>query len=155
MEERTLHLRPPLWLPILMTLILGMSFVAGKKVEVRGTRATISVSGNGKVVAVPDIASLSFGVQTGRQKTAEEAMDILSEDMNAIITAIQEEGIEEKDITTESLRLNPAYDWNEGKRITRGFEAQQSLRVKIRDLEKVGTILSVATRLVCTGRGGD
>ena len=142
-------------LTILISVALGgVFFVAGQNVENRSDPATISVSGEGKVSAVPDIASLSFGVQTGRQKTAQAAMEKLSEDMNAVMEAVKETGVEEKDIRTESLRLFPAYDWNEGMQIPRGFEANQSLRVKVRDLDKVGEVLSAATNAGVNQAGG-
>ncbi len=142
-------------LTILIAVTIGsVFFVAGKNVEVKSDPATITVSGEGEVSAVPDIASLSFGVQTGRQETAQAAVEKLSEDMNAIMDAVKETGVEEKDIRTESLRLNPAYDWNEGSRIPRGFEASQSLRVKVRDLDKVGEALSAATNAGANQAGG-
>lgn len=135
----------PLWLPPVVALILGGAFIAGKKIEVHGEPATISISGEGKVSAVPDIAALSFGVQTGRQETAQVAMEQLSNSMNAVIDAVKKAGIEEKDIRTEFLNLYPAFDWKEGEQIPRGFEASQSLLVKVRDLAKIGAVLSAAT----------
>lgn len=154
MEEKIVHLRPPLWLPVIVVLILGGAFLAGKKIEVRGEPATITVSGEGKVSAVPDIASLSFGMQTGRQTTAQVAMEQLSKSMNAVIEAVKAQGIEAKDIQTESLSLYPAFDWKDGEQIPRGFEANQSLRVKVRDLEKIGSVLSAATAAGANQAGG-
>ena len=154
MEEKTLHVRPPLWLPVIIALLLGGAFVAGKKIEVRGKPATITVSGEGKVSAVPDIASLSFGMQTGRQPTAQVAMENLSASMNAVIEAVKKIGIEEKDIRTEYLSLSPAYDWTEKGQIPKGFEANQSLMVKVRDLSKIGEVLSAATAAGANQVGG-
>lgn len=147
MDDHRVFVRPPVWLPVLVALIAGGLYVAGKYVETRHMdQFTISVSGNGKVSAVPDIATLNFGVQTGRQKTADGAMKILTDDMTAVIEAVKGAGVEEKDIRTQYLNLNPAYDWNEGKRIERGFEASQSLVVKVRDLDKISEVLDVAIR---------
>ncbi len=155
MEEKIVHLRPPLWLPISVAAVLGVFYLGGKAIESRDfTPATISVSGEGKVSAVPDIASLSFGVQTGRVSTAQDATARLQKDMTAILEAVKAKGIEEKDITTESLYLNPAYDWTDGGQLPRGFEASQSLRVKIRDLSKIGDVLSAATAAGANQIGG-
>lgn len=145
MEERTLFLRPPVWLPIVVALVVGGMYIAGKHIEVRGYNPPIvAVSGEGKEYAVPDIAEVSFGVETGRQKTAADAMKILREKMNAVVDAVKKAGVEDKDIQTQNLSLSPAYDYEEGKRIDRGFEANQSLRVKVRDTEKIGTVLEAA-----------
>ena len=147
MEDQNIRIRPPLWLPILVALIAGGSYIAGKTVETRHTdRVTVSVQGEGKVSAVPDIATLSFGVETGRQKTADAAMLALTKKMTAILEAVSAAGVEEKDVRNQRLSLNPAYDWEEGKRVDRGFEATQSLVVKIRDLTKISEVLDVAVK---------
>jgi len=133
------------FLPIIVALVLGGFFVAGKYVEVRGVdRPSISVDAEGKVMAQPDIAQLAFGVQTGRVQTAQGAMESLTTKMNKVVEAIKAAGVEEKDISTQALWLNPAYDYTDGKRVDRGFEAGQNLQVKVRDLEKIGSVLNVA-----------
>ncbi|MCA9370878.1 MAG: SIMPL domain-containing protein [Candidatus Peregrinibacteria bacterium] len=147
MEEKALYLKPPVWLPLLVALVAGSMYVVGKYVETRHmTQFTISVQGQGTVNAVPDIATLNFGVQTGRQKTADGAMKMLTDNMTSVIEAVKAAGVEEKDITTQYLSLNPAYDWNDGRRVDQGFEANQSLMVKVRDLEKISAVLDAAVR---------
>lgn len=145
----TINIRPPLWLPIIVVLIGGAFYIQGKSIEV-GTAGmhepvVISVSADAKVSGAPDIATLNFGVQTGRQPTAKAAIAKVSKDMAAVLAAVKKMGVEEKDITTQSFWLSPVYDYNEGKQIPRGYEANQSLRVKVRDLDKVGDVLTAAT----------
>jgi uncharacterized protein YggE len=143
------------WLPLLVVLIAGGSYVAGKTIEVRGYQPTlISIDGEGKVTAVPDIAELTFGVATGPQKTAKVAMDNLSKTMTAAFDAVKALGIDEKDISVESLYLNPSYDWSDSKQTLRGYEANQQLRVKVRDLDKVSDVLSAATNAGANQAGG-
>lgn len=147
MEEKALYLKPPVWLPIAVALVAGGLYVAGKYVETRHMdQFTISVQGQGTVNAVPDIATLNFGVQTGRQKTADGAMKMLTDNMTKVIEAVKAAGVEDKDIYTQYLSLNPAYDWNDGRRIDQGFEASQSLMVKVRDLSKISAVLDAAVR---------
>ncbi len=147
MEEKAIYFRPPLWLPIAVALVAGGLYVTGKFVETRHMdQFTITVQGQGKINAVPDIATLNFGVQTDRQKTADVAMQMLTERMTKVIESIKSAGVEEKDITTQYLSLNPSYDWNEGKRIDQGFEASQSLMVKVRDLQKISAVLDAAVK---------
>ena len=68
-------------------------------------------------------------------------MDVLSKKMNAIVDVLDDQGIEEKNIRTQNLSLRPSYDYDEGRRIDRGFEASQNLSVKIRDLEKISSVI--------------
>ena len=147
MEERTVYLRSPIWLPIVVALVAGGLYVYGQYIGTRNmNQFSISIQGRGEVIAVPDIATLNFGVQTGRQKTADRAMKILTEKMTKVMQSLRAVGIEEKDIRTQYLSLNPSYDWNEGRRKDEGFEANQSLVVKVRDLEKISTVLDAAVK---------
>lgn len=145
-------------LTVLLSVLIGGGFyVYGKHVEkqpVAPMPGTITVSGEGEVTVAPDIAELSFGVTTGPQTTAKAATDKLSKDMNAIMAAITALGIAEKDIKTESFYLNPSYDWADGRQRLRGYEATQSLRVKVRDLDKVGDVLTAATNAGANQAGG-
>jgi hypothetical protein len=76
-----------------------------------------------------------------------------SEKMNAIIEALKEEGIEEKDLKTTVFRIYPRYEWygddeyyyKEGQRVLVGYEITQTLEVKIRDMERIGEIIKIAT----------
>ena len=52
--------------------------------------------------------------------------------------------MEKKDIAPQYLSLSPSYDWDEGQRIDRGFEASQNLNVKIRNLDEISSVLSSA-----------
>jgi hypothetical protein len=155
MDEHTVHFRPPPWLPILVALILGGAFVVGKTIETRGYEpVTISVSSEGKVSAVPNIANLTFGVQTGPLPTAKDAMGKLEKNMTAVLAAVKGQGIEEKDIATQSLWLNPVYDWTAGKQVLRGYQASHNLSVKVHDLDKVSDVLTAATNAGANEIGG-
>jgi len=147
-DVQTVNVRPPVWALIVAVIIGGFFYIGGKHIEAEddpSDEGTISVSGDGRVFAVPDIAELSFGIQTGRQKTAAIAMERVSDGMKAVFDAVKAQGVEEKDIRTENFWLNPSYDWATGQQMLRGFEANQSLRVKVRDLDKVSAVLAAAT----------
>ncbi len=153
----TINVRPPLWLPITVVIIAGFFYLSGKNIEVKGSLTNppvISVTAEGKVSTPPDIASISFGVTTGRQTTAKAATDIIQKNMTKILAAVQALDIENKDIVTESFYLSPEYDYTTGGQLPRGFQATQSLRVKVRDLDKVGEVLTAATNAGANQVGG-
>lgn len=157
MSESTLTLRPPVWALLLAVAIGGSFYLYGKHIEVRGPSQnpmTISVAADAKVSATPDIAWLSFGVSTGRQSTAKQATEMVKTTMDKVLAATRALGIEEKDITTESFWLSPEYDYTDGRQVPRGFQATQSLRVKVRDLDKVGDVLSAVTAAGANQAGG-
>jgi hypothetical protein len=106
----------------------------------------ISVSGTGEVYVTPDIGSVSFSVVT-ENRDVSVASDENATKMNDVIEYIKSESVESKDIKTSGYNISPRYEWNNdtGKRSLVGYEVTQTISVKIRDLSKVGTIISNAT----------
>lgn len=101
----------------------------------------ITVEGRGEIQTVPDVAQVTLGVQTGIQPTAEAAMKKLSSTFAAVLKAVKGEGIKDEDIKTTNLTINPQYDYRDGRRMLRGFEASESIQVKIRDFGKISDVL--------------
>ncbi|MBU1557402.1 SIMPL domain-containing protein [Patescibacteria group bacterium] len=116
---------------------------------------TMSFSGEGEVFAVADVASFSFSV-IEEAKTPKEAQELSATKINAAVEYLKEQGVEDKDIKTTNYNVSPRYEWkseqvcasgvwcppSEEKRTLVGYEASQSISVKIKDTEKAGDILS-------------
>ena len=68
--------------------------------------ATISVTGEATVSVPPDLAQIDGGV-TSDAKTAREASDANNAAMGKVLLALKGAGIEEKDIQTSRLSLQP------------------------------------------------
>jgi uncharacterized protein YggE len=104
---------------------------------------TFSVSGEGKEVVVPNIAEIRIGViSEGLDLTTLQKEN--SEKMNKIINFLKEKGIDEKDIQTENYSVSPKYDYSKPPYRIVGYSISQNLKVKVRDLSKIGEILSQA-----------
>jgi hypothetical protein len=116
-------------------------------------RDVISVSGEGKVKATPDVAVLDLGM-TAERKTVSEAQAETTRVMNALTEAVKAMGVEAKDIQTANYSIYPANDWNDGKQTLRGYTVNQSLRVKVRKLDSVSGILAKAGELGANQVGG-
>ena len=71
---------------------------------------TLSLSAEGSVNKVPDIAFLNTGVQT-RGETAQAAMQANSAAMNGVFEALAEAGVERSDMQTSNFSLQPQYDY--------------------------------------------
>ena len=108
---------------------------------------TIAVTGIGEAAAAPDMAVLNLGVQT-QGATAAEALRQNSMQMRATIETLEELGIEERDIQTSGLMVNPRYDYerNNANPPLIGFTASNTASVKLRDLEKAGEVIDEAVR---------
>ncbi len=101
----------------------------------------LSVSAEGSSQRVPDIAMISTGVVSRAADTA-SAMQKNAEEMHKVMAALKKAGIAERDIQTSGINLNPQYHYeqNQPPRIT-GYEARNTLSVKVRDLSRLGRIL--------------
>lgn len=108
--------------------------------------ATIAVTGEGRVEAAPDMATLSLGVVT-EGKTAAEALAANSGAVAAVIEQLKSAGIEDRDLQTSGLSLGPRYDYSnnsgEAPKIT-GYMAQNMVTVRVRAIDTVGAVLDGA-----------
>lgn len=110
----------------------------GKPTDIRDT---ITIEGQGKVQAIPDVAAVDIGLNTEKAdvKTAQREN---TEKMNAITKQIKGLGVEDKDIQTTNYQIYPRYDYTQSGQKLRGYQVSQSARIKIRDLSKIGAILA-------------
>jgi len=104
-----------------------------------GTR--LDISATGEVTRVPDLAIISAGVQT-LQPTATAAIEQNAARMDRVRAALRRAGIDDKDIQTSSISLNPEYQYDQNRppRLT-GYRASNTVNVKFRDLKRTGAIL--------------
>ncbi len=144
--NETTTTRPASWALILAVALGGAFYLAGQHLATKTQNmATISVSADAHVSAVPDIATLTFGITVDQESDAKIAIEKVRKNMTAIIEAVQKADVLEKDIATENFWMNPSYDYSDGRQVLRGYGAGQTLRVKVRNLENVGVVLAAAT----------
>jgi uncharacterized protein YggE len=108
----------------------------------------VTVTGEASVTAVPDTALIRIGV-TAQGKTARAASDASAKEMTAVLAAIKDAGIAERDIQTTQLSLQPQYDRNKaGAARLLGFEMTNQLTIKIR---AIGNLPALLDRTVAAG----
>lgn len=113
----------------------------------KDTVPAITTSGEASVEVVPDVATISLGIDTERPKAADAAHEN-ARAAQAIVAEIKAQGIDAKDIKTLSVTLVPVYDEERGangsvsKRTLRGYSASETLSVRIKDIGKAGALAS-------------
>ncbi len=156
--NKTLTLAAVLVVGILVFLV-GQMMLQQKALDQQNTNQ-ISVSGEGKVYAKPDIAVVNLGVTTEGATVAEVTKSNTIK-MNAVIAAVKSLGIADKDIQTTNYNLSPVYNENviypatsvynlpnmpiSTGRTLKGYSLEQDVEVKIRDFTKIGDVLAQAT----------
>lgn len=115
----------------------------------------ITVSGTGKAIATPDLATISFGVRS-EGETTEEAQSLNTETTNNLLEALRNAGIANEDLQTAnySLRENTVWNPDTGEQESRGWIVSQMLQIKVRESNNVGNVLSLASRYGVTDVNG-
>ena len=104
-----------------------------------GTR--LDVVATGEVTRVPDIARISAGVVTVAP-TATGAIEQNAARMASVRAALRRAGIEDRDIQTSSISLNPEYRYVENQPpVLTGYRAGNEVMVRFRDIRNTGRIL--------------
>ena len=107
--------------------------------------ATVTVTGEATVEAAPDMATISLGVTTNGD-TAAAAMAANSAALQAVMARLKSAGIEDRDLQTSNLTLNPnwvGYDSGSTPKIA-GYVASNMLNVRVRALDTLGAVLDAS-----------
>ncbi|MEH7111865.1 SIMPL domain-containing protein [Neobacillus niacini] len=105
----------------------------------------IKVTGEGEIAVQPDTASVNLGVVT-EDKELVEAQQQNSTISTKIIDSLLALGIDKNHIQTFDYRIEPDYEYVEGKAIFRGYKVTHILQVKIDDLSLVGKVIDTAVQ---------
>lgn len=116
---------------------------------------TITVTGDGKSSATPDIAKISFTVQESAADV-KSAQDAATKKANDAIAAMKTLGIADKDVTTSDYNVSPQYassgpDCPPGALCPQyrvltntisGYQVSESVEVTVRDTSKAGDVVA-------------
>jgi len=148
------------WL-IVVTLALVLAMVglcgctAGNTtlgtIDLNSQQEGVWVSGEGKVTVTPDITTLWLGIEA-QAKTVAEAQSQAAEAMDAVMTALTDNGVAKKDIQTQYFSIDQITRWDEEteQEIVVGYRVTNMVNAKIREIDRVGSIIDAVA-----AAGGD
>lgn len=121
---------------------------------------SISITGLGEVILIPDVATFSFSVSADA-KVVSDAQAEVTKKMDAILAGLKELGIEERDIKTTNYSVWPKYTYPEiycitvpcppTRQVQDGYTASHDVTVKVRRTEDAGKALALAGSKGATG----
>lgn len=114
---------------------------------------TFNVSGEGKSFVKPDAAYVAVGI-TASGTTIQQAQEGVNSVINQVSASIKKLGIEEGDIQTTNYNINPNYDYQTGRQRITGFQASTNLKVKVKDINKINSVIDTATEAGANEVGG-
>jgi len=116
--------------------------------------AAISVTGEATVSVPSDMAQIDGGV-TSEAKTAREASDANNTAMGKVLLALKGAGIEEKDVQTARLSLQPQYAPNRaGPAAVVGYRASNRVTIRLRDVTRVAGVIDTLVGAGANDIGG-
>ncbi len=112
------------------------------QVNLNSQQEGIWVNGNGEVTVTPDIANLRLGIEAQEASVA-EAQTKASEAMAKVMAALTDNQVAEEDIQTQYFRIRERTRWNpeSEEEIVVGYEVSNMVVAKVRDIDKIGTII--------------
>jgi uncharacterized protein len=156
---------------VLVFAYAAFSYVTyyGKSIQPSSFRS-LSAVGEGKIVAIPDVAVFTFSVVTEGDKDVASLQTKNTDKVNQAIEFVKSSGVDAKDIKTQGYNLSPRYQYSKCRDVSPinlpneadsstssaypeiskvcppaeivGYTITQTVQVKVHDFVKVGDILS-------------
>jgi len=135
----------PLGLRRLLLPALLLASLSSASVFAAEIVRSVSVSGQGKVVAEPDRATLVLGAETHRPQL-DVARKEVGRIMESLLALTRELKLDQKLVRSTRLNVQPEFVWNEKTRRNdlSGYVVSRQLEVDLRDLDKLGILLERA-----------
>lgn len=163
MEKTKDYLRIALIIASLVGAYALLSYAGNYSLSVVSSSApSLWISEEGKGTAAPDIASFTFQVVTEGDLNVATVQEANTEKTNAAIDFVKNEGgVETGDIETLGYQISPRYQayacnaklYSAEAMVTAcppasivGYTVTQSVEVKVRDFEKIGSLLTGVVR---------
>lgn len=106
----------------------------------------ISATGQGKVYLTPDVSYINIGVHS-EEKDVSAALTANNAQSQAIASALQELGVEAKDIQTTAFNVYPKQNFgSQGEALDTKYVVENTVYVTIHDLPNLGKILDTVIR---------
>jgi len=130
-----------------LTLLLSaLAFAQTAPMLLPGDATLLQVSAHGETTRAPDLAQISAGVVT-QNFDANTAMRANAQRMSAVIAALKQAGVAERDIQTSSINLEPQYKYGPNQRPTiTGYQVSNTVNVRLRVLARIGDVLDALVK---------
>ncbi len=106
----------------------------------------IAVQGTAEVLAKPDMAQISFEVISFKDKSLDAKRDV-DDRVNLLFKGLSKYGVKETDVSASSLLTQndgDMFDVESGTAINAGYVAIRTLKVTLRNIEKVNDFIDFA-----------
>jgi len=128
-------------LPLALLLLSAAVLAQAQPAPLPPDATFLRVGAHGESRRVPDVAQFSAGVVT-QAPAAGAAMRANAQRMAAVIAALRQAGIAERDIQTSSISVEPQYrDGPNQKPTIAGYQVTNTVHARLRELARIGEVL--------------
>jgi len=133
---------------IAITMVLIFAFLpifSSNAQDGKYEQHTISVTGRGEIFITPDVANISFSVETNA-KTASEAVKQNADNTSKVLKALKAQIGKDDKLSTAGYNLTPVYEYNNQTKKSEfnGYRATNVITVKTHDLNNLGNLIDSA-----------
>ena len=126
-------------------ILIIISFAGLSYAQEKPTPSTIEVMGKATIIIMPNVATLSFAVETSAT-TAKQAAEENARKSNKLLNELRGIAAKEVKIKTSGFNLIPIYDKDSRLR-PRGYRARNSVLLETKSIDKLGTFIDQASRV--------
>lgn len=134
-----------------LVVLLAATAAAAQTREL--TEPTVTVTGEGLVQAVPDRAWVTITAES-RAGNPRDAQRRNVEAMTPVLAKLKAAGIAGDAIRTVGYDLQQEFDFANGKRVSRGYVARNTVDVRVDQIDRAGEVLEIAVGSGATSVGG-
>ncbi len=127
----------------LAAFLLLLPFALNSGAAHAQSQSTVSVGGEASFYVTPDEAVIEVGVQTSGRRAQDVSLQNAAA-MSNVKNALLSLGVSPENVETGSYQFYPIYDNN--NQSIKGYQAENTLRIKTENLAKIGEIIDTAIK---------
>lgn len=128
---------------IAIGIAVFIAFYSLSFAEEKSKPSTIEVVGKAKIMAMPDLATITFSVETNAAK-AQKAVGENAKRTDRLISVLKGIAGKEAKIKTSAFALSPIYD-KENRLRPKGYRVRNTVILETRSIDKLGTLIDKAS----------
>ena len=119
------------------------------KIEEPKPHGTISVTGSAIIECEPDILVIFLRITYLHPVSAAKAAEEVAKILDNLLSSLQKLGVSKDDVATTSYNIEKRYEWEyengyKEKRVFKGYEVINKIKVSIKDFDKGGKVIDAA-----------
>jgi uncharacterized protein YggE len=128
---------------IVLSISVFMTFTCMVFAEEESKPSTIEVAGKASIMAMPNLATISFSVETNATK-AKQAVSENAKSTEKLLNILRRTAGNEARISTSGFTLSPMYDRDNRLR-PRGYQVRNTVILETKSIDKLGTCIDEAS----------